>query len=414
MKISVLLVEDDENKRDAIRDKLFEISSNIEIIVADNVKSAETSVRNKQFDLIIIDLVIPLSTVSKKPSRTGGLVLLEWLEDEPRKPSYIVGMSSFNDVAEEQASEFTDRSWHVLKYESSSTSWFEQLRALVVHISGTKQINADSVYQSDLLVITALRNPELAAILNLNWVFSPILQPVEGKQFVRLGQKSLQNGNKLSIAAGSTSKMGMVWTSLFTTNSIKKFRPRIVAMTGICMGHPSETSIGDIVVAVHSWNWQAGRLSARPDGSPYFESQPEPVVASKVLLNLWDDMAADSTLLEKIHNEYHGDKPPRPPKLKVAPMVSGSAVIAHESVHNDIFEQDRKIRAVDMETFGVYAACDSIEELTPLFFSVKSVSDLGLPDKEDKYQKFCAYASARALDLYLEKYWSTIVKASNF
>ena len=95
-------------------------------------------------------------------------------------------------------------------------------------------------------------------------------------------------------------------------------------------------------------------------------------------------------------------------------MVSGSAVIAHESVHNDIFEQDRKIRAVDMETFGVYAACDSIEELTPLFFSVKSVSDLGLPDKEDKYQKFCAYASARALDLYLEKYWSTIVKASNF
>ena len=406
--IDILLVDDDELKQQAIYSRLNEAFPDLKVSFASTVKGAKRELRASRGVLLIIDFVVPLSDVAPRPSRTGGLALLEWLEDEDRKPGYIVGVSSFTDVADEQAAQFADRSWYVLRYSSETPMWFEQLRALIQHIEGSKQNAAKISYQSDVLVVTALRNPELAAILKLDWNFSSILQPIEGRQFVRPGHKGLPSGQSLQVFAGSTSKMGMVWTSIFVSNAVKRLRPRVVAMTGICMGHPVETSIGDIVVAVHSWNWQAGRLSAREDGTPFFEMQPEPVVASKVLTNLWDDMAADLSLLKRIHQEYGGDKPDQPPKLKVAPMVSGSVVIAHDSVHSDIFEQDRKIRAVDMETFGVYAACESIEDLAPLFISVKSVSDLGLPEKEDRYQNYCAYASARALDLFLEKYWGTI------
>lgn len=412
MNMKILLVDDDAAKQSAIASRLRDVSPDLEISFASTVKGAKRELRSTLFDLLIIDLVMPLSDLAPLPSRTGGLTLLEWLEDEERKPGYVLGMSSFNEVADEQAMEFAGRSWHVLRYDPTSAKWFEQLRALVQHIQGTKSQSAQIAYQSDVLVVTALRKPELAAVLNLGWNFDEILTPVDGRQFVRAGSKSLAGGPQLKVFAGSTSKMGMVWTSLFVANAIRQLRPRVVAMTGICMGHPTETMIGDIVVAVHSWNWQAGRLSARKDGSPIFEIQPEPVVASKALINLWDDMAADPVLLEEIHRGFHGEKPPEAPKLKVAPMVSGSIVVAHKSVHEDIFEQDRKIRAVDMETFGVYAACESIEDLPPLFFSVKSVSDLGLPDKDDKYQKYCAYASARALDLFLEKYWRMAVEAT--
>lgn len=412
MSITILLVDDDKLKQESIVERLQIIFTDLKISFASSVAGAKKELKAARFDLLIIDLVLPLNDFSPLPSRTGGLTLLEWLGDEDRKPGYVIGMSSFTDVAAEQTNEFLDRSWCVLHYDPSSPTWFEQLRELVQHIHGAKRQIADEKYQSDVLVVTALRKPELDAVLEIGWEFTKILQPVDGRQFVRSGRKQLASGLQLNIWAGSTSKMGMVWTSLFVSNAIKQLRPRVVAMTGICMGHPVETAIGDIVVAVHSWNWQAGRLSARTDGSPCFECQPEPVVASKILTNLWDDMAADSELLRKIHSEFYGEKPLQPPKLKVAPMVSGSVVIAHQSAHSDIFGQDRKIRAVDMETFGVYAACESIEDLAPLFISIKSVSDLGLPDKDDKYQKYCAYASARALDLFLEKYWSTVMETS--
>ncbi|MCZ8437132.1 hypothetical protein [Achromobacter xylosoxidans] len=409
MGIKILLVDDDEIKRKTIVSRLYEISSDIFISTASNVKDAKRELKTATLDLLIIDLVIPLTNLTQQPSRTGGLTLLEWLEDEECKPGYIVGMSSFTDVADEQAVEFSDRSWCVLRYDSSTTAWFDQLRTLIQHIQGAKRQALEEVYKSDVLVVTALRDPELEAVLNIGWNFDAILQPVAGRQFIRKGRKNRQNGEILNVSAGATSKMGMVWTSLFVSNAIKLLRPRMVAMTGICMGHPAETALGDIVVAVHSWNWQAGRLSARADGSPFFESQPEPVVASKLLVNLLDDMAADSYLLKRIYNEFEGEKPAEPPKLRVAPMVSGSVVIAHDCVHADIFEQDRKIRAVDMETFGIYAACESIEDLAPLFISIKSVSDLGLPDKDNKYQKYCAYASARVLDFFLDKYWDNVV-----
>jgi nucleoside phosphorylase len=291
-----------------------------------------------------------------------------------------------------------------VRHDLFESTWKAQLAALVNHIANTKQHAAKLKYESDLLLITALRKPELEEVLALGWEFDPILTPVPGRQFVRKG--SIRFGEQeISVHAGTTSKMGMVWTSLFVANAVHKLRPRLVAMTGICMGHPTEIGLGDIVVALHSWNWQAGRLSAREDGSAFFEPQPEPVIASRALTNLWDELAADTAVSKLIFDSFRGVKPDKPPKIKVAPMVSGSVVIAHESVHNDIFNQDRKIRAVDMETFGVFAGCDAVEALPPLFLSIKAVSDLGLPDKDDRFQQYCAYASAKALEIFLERFW---------
>jgi len=408
MNLSVLIVDDDRVKADLIVDVLKEISSEVSARVVDSVAEAKTALRTVNFDLLVLDLVLPLNANALKPSRTGGLTLLEWLQDEEKRPGYVIGTSSFVDVADEQAAEFAKRAWCVLRFDLAGSAWSEQLRTLILHIEGAKSGTKKLEYGSDLFVVTALRSPELEQILQLDWNFDAVLKPLEGRQLVRTGTKTISNGQTLKIAAGATSKMGMVWTSLFVANAISQLRPRIVAMAGICMGRPGETNIGDVIVGLHSWNWQAGRLSKIADGSAFFEAQPEPVVASKMLTNLWDDFAGDENIRREIYNDYSGDKPVNLPKLKVSPMVSGSVVIAHESIHHSIFSQDRKIRAVDMETFGVYAACENDERLPPLFFSVKSVSDLGLPEKEDKYQSYCAFVSARILDAFLDRYWSVI------
>lgn len=105
---------------------------------------------------------------------------------------------------------------------------------------------------------------------------------------------------------------------------------------------------------------------------------------------------------------FEGKKPLTIPDIHIAPMVSGSSVVANDIVHPDIFKQDRKIRGVDMETLGVYAACDSSTYPKPKFLAVKSISDWGVPEKADDFQRFCAYMSAQSVFSFLRRFWSQL------
>src|SRR5699024_1900529 len=62
--------------------------------------------------------------------------------------------------------------------------------------------------------------------------------------------------------------------------------------------------------------------------------------------------------------------------LRIGPLASGAAVIQNEEVlHKYIEPYQRKVLGVDMETYGVYYACENAFEPVPEFFSIKAVSD---------------------------------------
>ena len=81
--------------------------------------------------------------------------------------------------------------------------------------------------------------------------------------------------------------------------------------------------------------------------------------------------------------------------MRIGPLASGAAVIQNEEVlHKYIEPYQRKVLGVDMETYGVYYACENAFEPVPEFFSIKAVSDYANSQKNDGYQEYCAFLSA--------------------
>ncbi len=95
-------------------------------------------------------------------------------------------------------------------------------------------------------------------------------------------------------------------------------------------------------------------------------------------------------------------------KIVLAPGASGSAVIADNLTLNEILKQNRKLTAVDMEAYGVAAASSSMNFPKPTTFILKSVCDFADDTKADTWQTYAAYTSAKAMQLFFEKYMSEV------
>ena len=91
------------------------------------------------------------------------------------------------------------------------------------------------------------------------------------------------------------------------------------------------------------------------------------------------------------------------PKLHLGPMPSGASVICDESLFKEIIRpQHRKCVALDMETYGVYYACENSLNSQIKFLSIKSVSDFADEEKSDDYHEFCCQLSATYLKKCLD------------
>ena len=78
-------------------------------------------------------------------------------------------------------------------------------------------------------------------------------------------------------------------------------------------------------------------------------------------------------------------------KAVVAPTVCGPFVVVSTEIVDDINEMDRNLMALDMEGFGLYAACQA---MAVECLWVKGVADYGKPGKGNAYHKLASYASA--------------------
>lgn len=83
-------------------------------------------------------------------------------------------------------------------------------------------------------------------------------------------------------------------------------------------------------------------------------------------------------------------------------MASGSSVIADSDVVDRIRKQNRKVIAIDMEAYAVYAACAASPYPQPCAVTIKSVCDFADAMKNSSVQKFCSGASVRVVQAAIE------------
>jgi len=395
MPVSLLLIDDSPEKRARISAYLSHRNPDVQIEshVAGDAASARKLLRARHFDLLVLDIALPLFP-NEPPKPTAGLDFLREItfDDDYLAPTFVVGITAYEENFDKLRAEFEKRSWPLYRSDQGSTAWLNSLSALINHIETSATRTASKV---DFAIITALYDPELTAVLELPWRWSGSMQLDESTMY-RQGSFTHQD-REFTVIATWPQRMGLVVSSALVTKINLVFRPRVIAASGICAGVRGKVSIGDMIMAAEAWTWESGKIVSTPrPGS--LQPDPHAFSASTSIITLVQDLQGEKAWLEEVRRRWKGDAGDiAAPRIIAAPMASGSTVVADRGTVEDILRQSRKTAAIDMEAYAVYAASALGGKPTPLYFCVKSVCDFADEQKNDSYQSYAAYTSAEAV-----------------
>jgi nucleoside phosphorylase/CheY-like chemotaxis protein len=397
--ISVLVVEDDVTKYGRVHNVLVQAG-----VEPKDIKHAITSatamqeLKSHHFDLMLLDVNIP-RRLGEKAIRGGGVELLAELHRDPAmyRPRYIVGLTAFEDVVAEFGDKFTDLLWTLVYYADNSDHWISQIKSKVDYVRAAKQsenFSDGKTFGIDLAIVCALESVELDAIRSLNIDWQPLRLAYDETRY--LVGSIVSDTKTYSVLAAAAPRMGMASSAVLTSKIIAQFRPRLVAMVGICAGRIEKTTVGDVVIADPSWDWGSGKITS-VNNEPCFQPSPHQVELDTDLCAQLKDHCSDVALLAKIKKEARGNKPKDELRVHFGPMASGAAVVANHDTFNSLLAQHRNLLGIEMEAYGVVLACKGSGKPRPRCLIMKSVCDYADKDKDDDYQEYAAQTSALLL-----------------
>jgi len=399
--VRILIVDDSGVKASSVVHDLettFDQTS-LTCVQSQSVAQALTQLKHTVFDLLIVDLNLPLREGSD-PSPRGGIKLLEAMTTrrDLHTPSHIVGLTAYSDIASEQAGSFQELGWVLIQYDPASEAWAVPVRRKVAHIIShhSEDGRQNASYQTDLCVITALEAPELEAVLKLPGAWKRESRPGDVTVYHRaewaIGNKSV------SVVAASSNQMGMAAAAALAMKMVYLFRPRLLAMCGIAAG--VNVGFGDVLIADQVWDAGSGKIIDGDSGTERFAAAPIPVlldqgVKARIACYVRD---GGQRALGSIERLWPGGKPECRLTAHVGPIASGAAVIASQPyVERMIKAQQRKVIGVEMEGYGLSVVGRYADEPRPVTLIVKSASDIGDKSKSDVWQQYAAYTSAQFL-----------------
>jgi len=394
--IRVLIVEDDLPKFGALKLAVIEAGVNERHIEhAFNTTDAIALCRQYQFDLLLLDVNIP-KKFNGEPVRGEGVSLLRRIQrdNDSIKPKHIVGVTAYADVLSEFGQEFADQLWTLVHYSEDNDRWVGQVKAKVDYVAALKRsenFTDGSTFGVDVAVICALPDVEWRAIRALPCGWQPLRIPHDQTRYI---SGSIETpGRSISIISAAAPRMGLPSTAVLASKIVANFRPRILAMTGICAGRAGKSELGDVIIADPAYDWGSGKIDTH-DGKPRFRPSPHhldlDVDVAESLRELFGDAGLRATIRERCPSAPgRGDL-----QVHIAPMASGAAVIANAATFEGLIDKNRDVMGLEMEGYSVFAAASGCSKPRPLPIVMKAVCDFADEGKADDAQAFAAAASA--------------------
>lgn len=399
--ITILILDDNQRKIKDLRSLIENSTVDVKIETATNIISGKRYVSTQHFDLLILDLALPLRD-GNDPLPLNGL---NFLSDMKRgsgniiRPVHIIGFSAYDEFIESFKERFEDDLWSLVKYDESSDSWNKKILSKIEYLIQSKtdlQNNSHGSYIYDLAIITALRNPELDAVLNLDANWQSFKLANDSTEYFK-GVFAL-DGKKINVVAAAAPQMGMVATSVLTNKLIYNFRPKFVAMTGIAGGVKGVGNFGDILISDISFDSGSGKVKTNEDGNAIFLPDFKSINLDADLKENFLSCKGSRTFLNKIKSDWKNFKIDTELNIHIGPLATGAGVIENKKIIEEIKGHSRKLIGIDMETYGVFYTSENCSKPKPIAaMSIKSISDFGDPDKNDNYQTYAAFTSANFL-----------------
>lgn len=408
--IKILILDDTETKISRIKSVIISNCAIPEdnIDVAMSINAGRKLLSNNDYDLLLLDVVLPLND-GEEPDREEGPKFIDeiYANERINIPNQIIGLTQFDEFYSELKDRFEDKVWYLLKYEQSKNDWITRLQNKIIHLRKNKESLRNSIFNEckyDIAVICALQEEFTqfkAAFEKTDWS----KMNYHGIPFdFYTGVIHTGYGNSLKIIAGCVGKPGMSATSILATTMFNIFKIDYLFMTGFCAGFESEDiTFGDIVIAESIQDYSVGKLKDDETGNLKLLKELHQIPANYELTSKISTFISDETNISKVStslkkgNLLNGRETV---KALLAPTVCGAYVIASESVMNDLKADSRKLKSLDMEGFGLYLTSHILNKKC---LWIKSIADFANTKKGDEYHRLCSYASASFLYYFIKE-----------
>lgn len=372
--MKVLVIEDTDPKFQAVSEQVVECFADIAVVIerAETLQEATKRLYEARFDLIIADLMLPIRKKTDDPIDISDDIVGVIESSDKNRGSNVVALTGFDDLYDEKRELFNDAGILIVKYGEGKEEWRRSLAAVLGRIKEQESF--------DFVILCALEKERGG--------FRQTSAALGAMKNVRGIDCQVAHIGGLRGAIVRLPRMGLVEASISTTRVLEQFKPRVVAMSGICAGVVGNSKIGTVVVADICWEYQVGKWANDDFKMEHYDVPLDENV--KTTINQFieqdpkgrkikDGLIDDAVIFEDI---------------AVGPMATGSAVIADAAKLSAIHGQHRKMVALDMEMYGVYRAAFASAH-SPIYFGAKTVVDLADGNKNDRFHDFGCAASAR-------------------
>lgn len=391
--MNVLIVDDQYEGKAKHLSRIATSIRGVECELVMSAKDALRKMKERVYELVIIDLQIPPEN-GQEVEPLGGKVLLDYVEvsKDLYKPAKILGLTAHRDSYDQCVDFFSRRGWTLLLNPVE-----DQLREILA----AQLMRSGEFPQVDIAILTALEHIELEAVLRLpyGWTEARFKDDITT---YHLGSVKLASGETKTVVACSSQRMGLAAAAALTTKVCISFRPSFLAMTGIAAAVSGEANLGDILVADPSWDWGSGKLTIK-DGAVKFLSEPVQIPLDPEVSSRMRKLSVNRAYLDDIYTAWKdGKRPPHDLRLHIGPIASGAVVLEDPATVELIRTQNRKTIGIEMEAFGVMSATFYLGGIRPKAVVIKSVCDFADPQKNNEWQPYAAYTSAAFLDKFLQ------------
>ena len=405
--IQILLLDDSNDKRESLKSVIFPLFPQGEILIEEAccIVDGREMLQSKTYDMLILDMVLPehRGDQESEMNRRGGVELLEeiYINQSIKKPTQIIGLTEFEEEFTEQQKEFKDKLWYLLFYSRKNNDWKTQLKDKVCQLGQMKKDIEMSIKNSNkfnLGIICALNEEFIMmqkAFVNCKWESIQI----EGLPYVfKTTNVTSSHMKDYSIIAACANKPGICATSILASAMYNRFGVDTIFMTGITAGiNNGDVALDDIIIADAIHDYASGKLKEEVSGDIKFLKEMNQIPANRSLIALVAEFISDPEHLRIINDSIH-DANLKEEKDNVsaciAKTVCGPFVIASSGVVEKLQEDERKLQALDMEGFALYATAHTLDRKA---LWIKAVSDFADVKKADSHHKTCCFASGTFL-----------------
>lgn len=399
--IKVLIVDDIKEKATSIRSVIVENCSipAESVDIARSINSGRKLLCQNDYDLLVLDLVLPLNDDEEPDQEEGPKFIDEIYNNEQINiPNQIIGLTQHQEQYLELKKRFEDKVWYLLKYEQSKNDWKTKLQAKVIHLRKNKDSILKSVLEInkfDIGIICAL--PE--EFYQLKEAFNKIewtKEKIGDHPFDLFSCRVITGyGNSLKIIAGCVGRPGMTATSIMSTTFYNLFKIDYLFMTGFCAGFETDDiDFGDIVVAESIQDYGIGKIKEDETGTISLLKELQQIPANFELVSKINTFISAGENIDKINRalkKVNLLNPRDNVKAISGPTVCGPFVISSETIMLELKKDSRKLKSLDMEGFGLYLTSHILNKKC---IWIKAIADFANSAKGDKFHDRSSYASA--------------------